>query len=257
MHNNGHCKRSEEGNEGFDFVTACENIVTAWEYITPQLIEKCCHHAGFIISVPIAPEQETEPERNIWDNMQQILNVKVPFSENSIADDQVETTERLNDAQIVEKIKNCHEIQEQEDVGPDPDKDDHDDDDISTTGSVAESTTAADESEIIHTANQFLQLLAKHRAYVLRNKLTSSATVALNTVEQILLDSKITTCRKTNKHLVIFQPLKCLPCSIKIYTCTENQIFVLLTDNWLANLAECIYFSVLYITVQRDIYSSS
>ena len=47
--------------KGFDFMTASENIVSAWEYITPQLIEKCFHHAGFIISVPTAPKPELEP----------------------------------------------------------------------------------------------------------------------------------------------------------------------------------------------------
>ena len=83
---------------------------------------------------------------------------------------------------------------------PDPDEDDHSDDDILTTGPVAESITFAGESEIIYTTNQFLQLLAQQRAYVLRNKLPSSATVALNTVEQILLDSKITTCRKQTSY---------------------------------------------------------
>ena len=102
----------------------------------------------------------------------------------------------MNDALIAEKIKNQHQIQEEKEIQPDPDKDYHDDNDISTTGSVAESTTSADESEIIHTANQFLQLLAQQRGYALRNKLSSMATVTLNTVEQILLDSKITTYRK-------------------------------------------------------------
>ena len=103
----------------------------------------------------------------------------------------------------MEKIKTQHQIQEEEEVGQDPDEDDHDDNNIST-GSVAESTTAADESEIIHTANHFLQLLAQQRAYVLRNKLPSSATVALNTAEQILLNSKITTCRKQKKIVLFF-----------------------------------------------------
>ena len=135
--------------KGLDFVTACENISAAWEYFTSQLIEKCFHHATFINSVPATPESE----RHIWDNMQQILNAQVPFSEYATADDHVETTERLNDPQIVEKIKNLHQIQEEQDVGPDPDEDD--DNDISATGSVTESMTAADMSEIIHTANQF------------------------------------------------------------------------------------------------------
>ena len=155
--------------KGFNFVTACENIGAVWGYITPQLIEKCLNHASFINSVPTASEPEPESKRNIWDNMQQILNVQVPFREYATADDWVEITERLNDAQIVEKIKNWHQIQEEEEVGPDPDEDDNDD--ISTTGSVAESVTAADESEIIHTAYKFLQLLAQQRAYVLRNKI--------------------------------------------------------------------------------------
>ena len=61
--------------KGFDFVTACENIVAAWWYITPQLIKKCFHCAGFFINVPTAPEPKPEPERNILDNMQQTLNV--------------------------------------------------------------------------------------------------------------------------------------------------------------------------------------
>ena len=72
------------------------------------------------------------------------IKCKVPFSEYATADDQLETTERLNDAQIVEKIKNRHQIQQEEEVQPDPDEDDHDDDEnISITGSVAESTTVA------------------------------------------------------------------------------------------------------------------
>ena len=133
--------------------------------------------------------------------MQQILNVQVPFSEYATADDWVETTERLNDTKIVKKIINWHQIQEEEEAGPDQDKDDND---ISTTGSVAESTTAADESEIIHTANQFFWLLSQQRAYILRNKLPSSATVVLNTVEQSVLDSKITTCRKQTNILSFF-----------------------------------------------------
>ena len=59
---------------GLDFITAYENIVAAWDYVTPQLIEKCFHRAGFICSVPTAPGPEPEPERNVWDNLQHILD---------------------------------------------------------------------------------------------------------------------------------------------------------------------------------------
>ena len=86
---------------GFDVITACENIVAAWDYVSIHLIEKMFHKAGFISSVPTAPEAELEPPRNIWDNMQQILNIQVPFADYTTADD-VKMTERLPDAEIVD-----------------------------------------------------------------------------------------------------------------------------------------------------------
>ena len=62
---------------------------------------------------------------------------------------------------------------------------------LSTTGSAAGSTTAADESEIIHTSNEFLCTTAQQKAYILRNKLPSGATDAFNNLEQFTLDSKL------------------------------------------------------------------
>ena len=55
---------------GFDFITACENIVAAWDFVSIHLIEKCFHKAGFICSVLTAPEAKPDPPRNIWGNMQ-------------------------------------------------------------------------------------------------------------------------------------------------------------------------------------------
>ena len=96
---------------------------------------------------------------------------------------------------------NPEEGEEQED-GEDPDSDDN----VSTTGSVAGSTTAADESEIIHTSNQFLHTIAQQKTYVLRNTLPSGATDTLNNLEQSLLDSKLMSCRK-QIFFLFFQPL--------------------------------------------------
>ena len=47
---------------GFSFTTACENIVAAWDYVTPQPIEKFFHRADFICHVPTAPVPEPEPK---------------------------------------------------------------------------------------------------------------------------------------------------------------------------------------------------
>ena len=98
-------------------------------------------------------------------------------------------TGRLSEAEIVQRVQGHHhpeEGEEQED-GEDPDSDDN----VSATGSVAGSTTAADESEIIHTSNQFFHTIAQQKAYVLTNKLPSGAIDALNNLEQFMLDSKL------------------------------------------------------------------
>ena len=68
-------------------------------------MEKCFHKAGFICSVPTAPEAEPEPPRNIWHSMQQVLNVQGPFVHYATADDAMEMTERLSDAEIVDSGK--------------------------------------------------------------------------------------------------------------------------------------------------------
>ena len=105
-------KDVEKVMAGFDLITACENIVAAWDYVAPQLFEKCFHRAGFIFSVPTAPEPESE--RNVWNNIQQILNVQVSFSEYATADDQVEKTKRLSEAEIVQRVQSHHHPEEWE-----------------------------------------------------------------------------------------------------------------------------------------------
>ena len=69
--------------------------VAALDYTSIYLIEKCFHKAGFICSVLTAPDAEPEPSRNIWDNMQQVLNVQVPIADYNTANDAIEITVRL------------------------------------------------------------------------------------------------------------------------------------------------------------------
>ena len=119
---------------GFDFITACEMIVAAWDYVSIYVIEICLHKAGFIYSVLTAPEVEPGPPRNIWYNMQQILNVQVPFADYTTAHDAVGMTERQSDAEIVDWVKGRnHPEEEKEGEDPDDDDDDDDDDDIIST----------------------------------------------------------------------------------------------------------------------------
>ena len=90
-------------------------------------------------------------------------------------------TERLSEAEIVQRVQGHHHPEEED--GEDPDSDDA----VSTTGSAAGSTTAVGESEIMHTSSHFLHTVAQQKAHVLRNKLPSGAINALNNVEQFIL----------------------------------------------------------------------
>ena len=107
--------------------------------------------------------------------------------------------ERLSD--IVDLVKGRNQTEEEEEEDLD---DDVDDNSISSSGSVSDSSTAADESEIIHTSTQFLHIIAQQKAYVLRNKLPSSTIDALNTIEQTVLASKLTSWKKQTNILSFF-----------------------------------------------------
>ena len=133
-------------------VTACENIVAIWDYVSIHLIEKCFQKLGSsAVSQQHLKQSQSHP-RNIWDNIPQVLKVQVPFADYIIADDAVEMIQRLSDDDTVDLVKGRNYTEEEE--GEDPDNDDDDDDDlISSTGSVSDSTTVADESEIIHQLN--------------------------------------------------------------------------------------------------------
>ena len=86
-----------------DFVVAYENIVAAWN-VLEALIVKCFHKAGFIVSVPNCPEPEPAPDRNLWDNIQGVLQINVPFEQYATADDNIDTNEGLNEVEIIERV---------------------------------------------------------------------------------------------------------------------------------------------------------
>ena len=54
---------------------------------------------------------------------------------------------------------------------------------------------AANESEIIHTSNQFLRILDQMKAYALRNQLSQEAHNNIDNLSSILLQSKVRAAR--------------------------------------------------------------
>ena len=84
--------------KAFDFAVACENTVKDWNRCSAQTIANCFIKAGFITG----PLPEPEPPRNVWENIQRVLETNMTFDEYALHDDDVETCEPLTDEAIIE-----------------------------------------------------------------------------------------------------------------------------------------------------------
>ena len=111
---------------------------------------------------------QSHPPQNIWDNLQHVLGVNVPFADYATHDDRVESSERMDDAAIIEAVASeCEAVAVDE--NEDPDASD------SEEGVVeCNDTREAWEEEIIKTSTEFLCIIAQQEAYFLRNKLPKS-----------------------------------------------------------------------------------
>ena len=129
-----------------DFVVACENIIAAWNHVSEALIFKCFPKAGFIASVPNHQEPEPAPDHNLWDNIQRALQINVPFEQYATVDDNIDSSEDLTKAEIIEQV---HAVTSGSNVdGEDPDNMEEDDDKTAVYNSV-----------------QFLCCIAQQKAY--------------------------------------------------------------------------------------------
>ena len=89
---------------------------------------------------------EEWPDRNIWDNLQGILNVH--FEEFALVDDSVETSQLVGDIDIVANVL-CK-------IEPDVEQVDSDDNE----------TTEADDADYISSNSQFLHIVTHQKAFV-------------------------------------------------------------------------------------------
>ena len=143
--------------QSFDFVVAVNTLVDAWEGVKPELIQTCFHTAGFMTYVPPPPEPLPEPPRNLWERMQNIFNVNCTFEEYATADDHAESSQPMTDEDIINAVCNHDSPSADSECSTPEDPDlisDHDLD-----GESNDDAIAANESEIIHTSNQFLRIL--------------------------------------------------------------------------------------------------
>ena len=157
-----------------DFVVSCENIMAAQNHVLEALIVKCFHKVDFIVSVPNCPEPEPAPDQNLWDNIQKVLQINIPFEQFATADDNIDTSEDLTEVEIIKRV---HAVTNGNKEGEDPDDQEEDDD---QTAVMFTGTSIADESEIIHNSAQFLCLIAQQKAYCIWHNFPNKGTEILS-----------------------------------------------------------------------------
>ena len=86
-----------------DFVVACQTLVKSWNLVTDDLITKCftrCYPClkegdgdGAVENEDNIDNIVPAPHRNLWDNIQQVLQVRMPFEDYATADDAYDSSE--------------------------------------------------------------------------------------------------------------------------------------------------------------------
>ena len=141
---------------------------------------------------------QSPPPPNIWDNLQCVLGVNVPFAEYVTHDDRVKSSERMDDAAIIKAVTSEHETVVV-DENKDPDASD------SEEGAVeCNDTREAQEEEIIKTSTEFLHIIAQQKAYILHNKLPKILSKELSNIENAIVTSKAKSCNTQTKLLRFF-----------------------------------------------------
>ena len=121
--------------------------------------------------------------------MQNIFDVNCTFEEYATADDHAESSQPMTDEDIINAVRNHDSPSADSESDPDLISDDDLDADSNDDG------VAANESEIIHTSNQFLRILDQMKAYALRNQLSREAHTSIDNLSTILVQSKARTAR--------------------------------------------------------------
>lgn len=150
---------------------ACDMLVNCWNKVTPTLIQNCFRKAGFLASEMEEVIPEPAPDRNVWDAIQQALNVDLPFDTYATADDGLETTEHPTDDAILDEMQG------------------KDEDDLGTQSDNDESEQNDNESDaILQSSNQVLCVTPQICAFLQRNKLL---TTCIDDLEQLIIDNRI------------------------------------------------------------------
>ena len=116
----------------------------------------------------------------------------------STHDNRVESSERMDDAAIIEAVAiECKTVAVDENEDPD--------DSDSEKGVVEhDDTREAWEEEITKTSTEFLHIISQQKAYSLCNKLPKSLLKELSNTENAIVASKVKSCNTQTKLLSFF-----------------------------------------------------
>ena len=121
--------------------------------------------------------------------MQNIFDVNCTFEEYATADDHAESSQPMTDEDIIDAVCNHDSPSADSESSTPEDPDLISDDDLDVESN--DDGIAANESEIIHTSNQFLHILDQMKAYALRNQLSREAHNSIDNLSSILVQSKV------------------------------------------------------------------
>ena len=99
----------------------------------------------------------------------------------------------MTDEDIINAVRNHNSPSADSGSSTPEDPDLISDDDLDADSN--DDSVAANESEIIHTSNQFLCILDQMKAYALRNQLSREAHTSIDNLSSILVQSKVRTAR--------------------------------------------------------------
>ena len=111
------------------------------------------------------------------------------FEEYATADDHAESSQPMTDEDIINAVCNhdSPSVDSESSTPEDPDLISNNDLDVESN----DDGIAANESEIIHTSNQFLRILDQMKAYALHNQLSQEAHNNIDNLSSILVQSKV------------------------------------------------------------------
>ena len=114
---------------------------------------------------------DIQPDRNIWDNLQQVLGIHGSFEEFALADDNVEACEHVADGDIFQNVLKEPEPEQDNDEDPNDDPD----------------GPAEHHSDYIPSTGQLLHMVNHQKAFLQQNKFPAEVLQQLEALEQAII----------------------------------------------------------------------